>query len=438
MNRHLNIFNFFNGSNADYLEDNLSRGFALCLKYDSVFLDRILKAVLTEKKYDELSNSDSPDYRIEIDLQTRVGELGDFGHIVAVACSGIEIVDFETVAPRDTGNPETDVSITINDTCILFEFKRTGEDCAAQLKCQAERLKLNCPDAAPIEYRDLSWNKIVRILLDNSSLEGQSRDENLFTSDFAKFLENFPEWFPTSLLANVPFPQTGDVYNHYHLNSRLNQIKTQVYGPERTKVYSGRFNRLAIKANFFWIDEVNVEPVAAGGENFIAVKFHVGDTKQQGQSFFRKNPLGLDFPDKIGGYLAGAEPYLRFAHLNSSRLWIRPTLEESQKTHNLAFLNQYAGRHWREDWTTVQNTLDRVVPGWANKCFLPNWTAPCEWDEIFTNTNRNHFDFSMGTLLTVYMPYEECQKLDDSELESELAVRIRTIIEETRKMIDNS
>lgn len=34
MNRHLNIFNFFSGSNLDYLEDNLARGFALCLKYD--------------------------------------------------------------------------------------------------------------------------------------------------------------------------------------------------------------------------------------------------------------------------------------------------------------------------------------------------------------------------------------------------------------------
>jgi hypothetical protein len=38
MNRHLNIFNFFNGGGLDYLEDNLSRGFALCLKYDSIDL----------------------------------------------------------------------------------------------------------------------------------------------------------------------------------------------------------------------------------------------------------------------------------------------------------------------------------------------------------------------------------------------------------------
>jgi hypothetical protein len=77
------------------------------------------------------------------------------------------------------------------------------------------------------------------------------------------------------------------------------------------------------------------------------------------------------------------------------------------------------------------------VPDWKNKCFLPNWTTPCEWDEIFSNTKRNHFDFSMGTLLTVYLPYEECRKLDDSKLESELAVRIKAIIEETRRIIDN-
>jgi hypothetical protein len=438
MNRHLNIFNFFNGSDAEYLEDNLSRGFALCLKHDSVFLDKILKAVLTENKYSELFNTDYPDYRIEIDLQTRVTDLADYSHIVAVACSGKEIAEFETVAPRDTGNPETDVSIIINDACILFEFKRTSEDCAAQLKCQAEKLKLNCPDATAIEYRDLSWSKIVRILLNASSLEKQIHAENPFTVDFVKFLENFPEWFPTRLLRNVAFPKTGDVSNYYPLNSRLNQIKNQVYGPERTKEIIGRFNRHVIEAKFLWINEVNVEPVTTNGENFIAIRFHVGDTKLQGQSFFRKNPHGLDFPEKILGYTLSAEPYLRFAHRNSSRLWIRPTLEASRKTHNLAFLDAYAGRYKREDWMTIINVIDRTVSGWKNKCFLPNWTASCEWDEVFPNSGRNYFDFSMGTLLTIYLPFAECQKLDGSELDSDLAMRIKAIIEKTRKMIDNS
>jgi hypothetical protein len=162
MNRHLNIFNFFNGSNIDYLEDNLSRAFALCLKYDNVFLDKVLKYVLPDNKYSELFNSDFLDYKIEIDLQNRVNELEGFSKIIAVACSGKEVLNFENVDARETNSPETDVCIIINNICILFEFKKTSEDCAAQLKCQAEKVRRNCPEAK-IEYKDLSWNKITDI-----------------------------------------------------------------------------------------------------------------------------------------------------------------------------------------------------------------------------------------------------------------------------------
>ncbi len=103
MNRHLNIFNFFNGRNLDYLEVNLSRGFALCLKYDSVFLDKVLKSVLSEHKYTKIFNTDYPDYKIEIDLQNRASELEGFSDIIAVACSGKEILEFDTVTARETG-----------------------------------------------------------------------------------------------------------------------------------------------------------------------------------------------------------------------------------------------------------------------------------------------------------------------------------------------
>ena len=42
MNLHLNIFHFFDGRDKQYIEDNLSRAFALCLKNDGMFLDHVL------------------------------------------------------------------------------------------------------------------------------------------------------------------------------------------------------------------------------------------------------------------------------------------------------------------------------------------------------------------------------------------------------------
>lgn len=436
MNRHLNIFNFFNSRNVDYLEDNLSRAFALCLKYDPVFLDKILKSVLPETIYTDLFNTDFPDYSINIDLQNRTTDLENFSKIIAVACSGKEITEFEKVTPRETDFPETDVSVVINDTCIIFEFKRTSEDCAGQLKCQAEKIKANCSSEATINYQDLSWSKIVRILLNVSSLQKQINAENPFTSDFIKFLENFPEWFPSRLLRNIPFPNNEDDPNYYYLNSRLNQIKNQIYGPEHTKEYIGRFNRFVVTVNFRWINEVSIGPEWTENGNFIVVRFHLGDTKGQGYYLFKKNPRGVNWDELNCKYSFSAEPYLRFAHLNSSRLWIRPTLEESKLTHNQSFFEQYAGKHQRENWREFEKMLVGVVPEWRERCYLPSSAEKCNWEDIFERTNRSHFDVSMGTMLTIYLPYEECQNLDDRDEKPKIANVFREITEETRKFID--
>jgi hypothetical protein len=436
MNRHLNIFNFFNGSGADYLEDNLSRAFALCLKYDPVFLDKVLKAVLPESNYTDLFNTDFPDYQIKIDLQNRTTDLENFNKIIAVACSGMEVTEFEGVIQRETETPETDVSIVINDTCIIFEFKRTAEDCAAQLKCQAEKIKANCSGDPGVIYQDLSWGKIVRMLLNVSSLQKQINAENPFTSDFIKFLENFPEWFPSRLLRNIPFPKNEDDPNFYYLNSRLNQIKNQIYGPERTKEYIGRFNRFVVRVDFRWINEVSIAPEQTEKGNFIVVRFHLGDTKGQGYYFFKNNPHGVNWTEFNGKYPFSTEPYIRFAHLNSSRLWIRPSLEESKLTHNQSFFAQHAGKHQRDSWREFEKTLDRVVPAWREKCSLPSSTENCDWENVFERTNRGHFDVSMGTMLTFYLPYEKCQNLDDRDEKPKIARVFREIIEETRKFID--
>lgn len=66
-----------------------------------------------------------------------------------------------------------------------------------------------------------------------------------------------------------------------------------------------------------------------------------------------------------------------------------------------------------------------------------DWKSRGNWDKEFEKSNRNYFDLALGTLLTVYLPYEECQELDDSEIKSSLIIRLRQIIEEMRKLVDN-
>lgn len=435
MNKHLNIFNFFNGSNIDYLEDNLSRAFALCLKYDEVFLHKILKVIIPNNKYYELFDAESAGCKIEVDLQNKVNELKGFEHIIGVACSGIEVIDFENVVPRETDSPETDVCVFVNDTCILFEFKKTSEDCAAQLKCQVEKVKQNCAETVSVRYKDLSWNKIIGIILENSSNDAV---KNPFTSDFVKFLENFPHWFPTRLMRNIPFPKNETDPNYYYLNNRLNQIKKNLYGEEHTREYIGRFNRLIISVDFGWINEIGIEPKQKNENSFIAVRFHIGDTKQQGKHFFSKNQQGIILNKEISGYQTDISPYLRFSHFNSALVWLRPTIEESRNTHNLNFFNNFAGKHQRDDWHIVEKAFEKNIADWKNKCCIPNWKGTSNWDEKFTNTNRSHFDLSTGILLEIYVPYAECQKIDDNEENSDLTNKFRFIINEAKKAVEGN
>ena len=50
------------------------------------------------------------------------------------------------------------------------------------------------------------------------------------------------------------------------------------------------------------------------------------------------------------------------------------------------------------NWDDITNIFDRSIP---------DWKSNPEWAKEFVNSNRNYFDLAIGTLLTVYLPFEE-------------------------------
>lgn len=44
-----------------------------------------------------------------------------------------------------------------------------------------------------------------------------------------------------------------------------------------------------IKVDFKWISEIGVEQIQKDGSNFIAIRLHIGDTKEQGRHFSGKS-----------------------------------------------------------------------------------------------------------------------------------------------------
>ncbi|MBR5167703.1 MAG: hypothetical protein IKW86_06510 [Salinivirgaceae bacterium] len=429
MDKHLNLFRFFNDSSNEFWEDNLSRAFAICLKNDATFLSFILQKILDSEVYSRIVNSDYPNSYIDIDLQRKVNYLDNYSYIYAIACSGIEIDEqgITKINSRDTDNPETDLLLTIGDICIIFEFKRTNEDCSAQLKQQAEIVKKNSPDSEPIRFRDLDWKKIIETALSVLSIERQINNENIFLKNFIEFVEEYnTNWFPEKRLAEIPYPK-----NDSYLQKRLNSIKDFVFGKNTTKWVGDRY---VISIEKPWAQELTVEYLNTNGKDYITVEIYPGDTKRQGYGYFKDGKTYKWEDENICGYhVEVVSYYLKFSHFNRGIAWLELSKEESINTHNYSFFSNWSGRYnekrgknWKSDFVRELNQI------------IPNWKERTTWDEVISNSNRNYFDLSVGTHLRVLIPYKQAQKLDDVDNENNKLVEIiKQIYNELSKIIDS-
>lgn len=436
MNPHLNLFKFFNSGDEDWLEDNLSRGFALCSRYDNLFLDKVLHEVLGEDEYNRLFETDFPDYSLEIDLQNKVSGLGEFRNIIGVACSG-ERVSFEGVDPLGSDSPETDVCFQVHDTCILFEFKRTSENPAAQVMAQVEKVLASSPSAIA-NYKDLCWPRIIQILLNVSSLQKQTSAENPFTRDLISFLEGIrPEWFPDRQLRNIPFSLDEDSANSRLINIRLNNIKKQTFGQDHIRDFIGTHVRRAIIVNFGWINEVNINPVRIDEDGYVSVAFHLGDTKEQGKRLFEA--VGETVPDltDILGFQCLVTPYIKFSNaFGKGLLHLKVSEEEFPRTHTQESFARLARKWNRNNWHELDAALAPIALDWKNRCGAINLRPDWNWQNQFEETNRSELLLSFGIHLQVLIPYSECQHLDDSNNPPTLGGIFQEIINEVKTRID--
>ena len=70
MNQHLNIFRFYNeSSEKEFIENNISRAFAICLTNNSLFLNEYIKSIVTADDFDYLFSSIGQNEQYSIDLQ---------------------------------------------------------------------------------------------------------------------------------------------------------------------------------------------------------------------------------------------------------------------------------------------------------------------------------------------------------------------------------
>ncbi len=434
MNRHLNLFEFFNDHDTYLYEDNLSRAFAICLKYDTVFLKSIFQVVLTKDQQERLFNTDFPNCKIDIDLQKKSQDLRECNELVAVACSVSEI-DFsnaEEIKAGGNSDTITDVSLTIDDICIIFEFKITGEDCSAQLKGQVLDILNDVNSEIHVHYVDLNWHKIVKELLQVQSMQKLIESTNPFSDSLIKFLNRkYPEWFPTRPLANIPFPNKDveDDPNRRHLINRLNQIKEHLARQLGT-VTEDIGSRKAISIDWHWAKEINIDSEDIKDQAYITIRFNPGDTKAQGWHLFKKNKNPIEWEDYIEDVELDVDPYFKFSHFTSGILWhfVDKDSESYKKAFNYDFFSQFAGRYQKESWKEFnQNMIESIE----------SWKSEEGFKRELLDTNRTYFDFSIGIRLRAKFAYDKCRKLDKNLDSKGLSDKFMKVILAMKDVIDN-
>jgi hypothetical protein len=414
MNLHLNLFHFFNDRGAEYLEDNLSRAFGICLIHDLSFLDQVLLEILTPEDYHRLRRELTTWQETEIDVQRQAIELGgyDFIYALSVTAADIDWTSINETESEGTNNPRTDLILAIGDTLLVFEFKRTNEDCAVQLRNQITAIKKAGEEenegAVTVIYKDFAWEKLLRLAEQRANTGG---DAALFPRELVNFIERrYPQFFPTITLDRLPLTINGEEMASARVYKRLDHLKEQLgQRPDYTfEQYRGVHRRTNLRVSWGWTREVLLDAAKINGESYLIFTIYGGETKGQGVKLW-KDAFTIDQIRTDGGGKTNMlliAPYLKWRHFNTPIAdWYVPD-SIAPHTHTSNFFHRFAGRHQRPNWGTADSlelTLDNLSP---------DWRASSGYDKALTASNRNYYDFSVGVRLQLYISYEQAQTIE--------------------------
>jgi hypothetical protein len=421
MNRHLNLFHFFNNNQAQFLEDNLSRAFALCLQHDPGFLDRVLLDILTPEDYHRLRQEFATWSVAEINIQRPAADLGGYDIIYAFSVTAADI-DWDAIKEKKklSNAPRTDLTVGIGDTLLLFEFKRTKEDCAAQLQGQVEVIqKANVEESggkAYVSYHDFSWKKLLRLAELRADTGGA---QALFSQEFVQFVERrYPSFFPTISLDRLPLATETDGAIPVRVSKRLDYLKKRMgeYAEYTFEDSTGARKRTNLRVGWGWAREVLIDADVIDGQEYLLITVFGGETKKQGTRLWR-NGFSIDQLVEANREkdTLTVQPYLKWRHFNTpvADLFVSPSVAVA--THNPDFFQQHAGRHKKGEWET-KDSLERILDELDQ-----TWRSASEYDKAITESNRSYYDFSVGVRLQLRLPYAEIQAVEKQGEQDTLA-----------------
>ncbi len=213
MNNHLNVFRFFNESTEkEFIENNLSRAFSLCLTSNSFFLNEYIRGIVTDEDYQYLFGSISSDTKCLVDIQIDTAniESENYKTVYAAAMTSDRKLDMEDFFKQTEYSGKkniTDILITIKDIAIVIEVKRTGEDCKAQLFNQVlPFIKSKDKNKIEIRPKNCSWQEAIKLMERVKHVQQLVSQSSIFINDFLELSEiRHPEWFEPKPFNIIPF-----------------------------------------------------------------------------------------------------------------------------------------------------------------------------------------------------------------------------------------
>lgn len=423
MDHHLNLFRFFNESiETEFIENNLSRAFSICLTNNSFFFNEYIKAIVTNDDYEYLFSIINEDtkYSLDIQIDTATIEKESYRKVYAVAMTSdknLNMNDF--FSQPDFGDKKniTDIIIGIKDIAIIIEVKRTGEDCKAQLFNQVLPFVKEKYEVIP---KSFSWQEIVKLMEKVKHVQHLMSQHSVFITDFLQLSEiRFPHWFEPKPFNVLPFSSHQGTPNYIKLSQRMRQAlsgsKFELLG------YS---DRLGIAVPFGWASEIIPGFMSNKDKSKDYIEFSIWpcNTKQQGYQIFNKS---LAWQDKKSLLINGIEYELdiafnvKFCHFNRFVTGINYYHQDVKKPLHTSdnFYNHSGKWDWNsktEKWCKGKST---DFEKFMDEHFKPEfkWREHCAWAENFMNTDRNYFTMSLGYEVTVYIPYTHFKSIDKNE-----------------------
>jgi hypothetical protein len=412
VNHHLNLFRYFHESHeAHFIENNLSRAFAICLQQDLLFFSEYMREIVVKEDYYYLFSHYEKDSRYIVDLQldTSAVELSGVKKIYAIAMTGDEhlnMLDFMELKPDSLKDKNiTDIWILIKDMVFVIEVKRTHENCKQQLFNQIHPLIVNNPDII-VQPVNLSWPHTLRIMERVDNMRQMREDNAAFIPDFLSLCERrYPEWFPSKPFYQLPplAAHTSKTVNAR--DKRLRQIIQQ--SGEQILGYN---DRMAISCKFHWASEIIPYFRTHKKVDYLTFMIWPGNTKGQGYSVYNKS---LDWTKKdrlqVGNdtFEVDTEYQLKFCHFNkyitsidySDADLITPTHTPNNFYHK-------SGKWNIDRWPEFEQLMDSH--------FKPefNWREKSNWEKHFPDTDRSYFTVSFGFATELWIPYTHFQELD--------------------------